>query len=391
MNTSILTNAQLNHSTLNELTFKKVKLATSIIFFLNGFIIASWVPHIPYVKNKLGLTASELGLALLCVSVGALFAMQFSGWLVSKIGTSLIAKLSAFFSCLIIVGTILSPSYLGLILTLIFLGIANGSLDIAMNTDGVQVEQGLKKPIMSFLHAMFSVGALTGAAIAVVSAWFGLSPSIHIVVVCGLGIAMTLAYISLRPAQWIGAKEMEKKFALPSRATLLVAVMTFVVLSLEGVITDWSGVYLTQGHNVVISESGIGYLIFAITMAAGRLIGDKLVESFGRRLVLLCSGIAALAGMTIVLSGSMLIIVCLGFAIVGIGLSNITPILFSIAGSSTETSPSVAVAAVTTFGYFGFLVSPPIVGFIADWKSIEYAFALYASLVLLIIFYARKN
>ena len=386
MNISTLTDVNLNSDVLDETIYNKVKKATSIIFFLNGFIIASWVPHIPYVKDKLGLSASQLGVALLCVSLGALFSMQISGWLVARIGTNLIAKLSAFLSCLIIVGTILSPNYLSLILSLICLGIVIGSLDIAMNTDGVQAELGLKKSIMSFLHAMFSIGALVGASIAVMSTWLGLSPSIHIMAVCCLGIVMTLIYVSQRPSQWVGAKEMEKKFALPDRSILLVAFMTFIVLSLEGVITDWSGVYLTQSHNVAISQSGIAYLVFAITMAAGRLLGDKLVDSFGRRSILFYGSVTAILGMAMVLSGPTLVLVCMGFAMIGIGLSNITPILFSVAGSSTETSPGMAVAAVTSFGYFGFLVSPPIVGFITDWRSIDHAFALYGSLILLILF-----
>lgn len=370
--------------------FRKSKVATALVFFLNGLLISSWVPHIPYVKDALNLTSSELGVALLSISVGALFSMYLTGVLVPKFGTKVITYVSAYFMCVAVVGPIVSQSHFMLLLALTSLGIANGALDVTMNTDGVEVESKLERPTMSFLHAMFSFGALAGASIAVASTSLGLSPPVHIVGIAALGASLVVVYSLLRPSDWAGAKATEKKFALPNRSIMLVALLTFVVLSSEGVITDWSGVFLAESLNVKLSKSGIGYLIFAFSMAGGRLLGDKVVSYFGRRQVLRIGSLLAILGMAAVVAIPSVLAACVGFAMLGLGLSNITPVLFSIAGASTKTSPSLAVAAVASAGYFGFLVAPPLVGFIADWKGLHYAFTGFGCSLLLILIFSRR-
>lgn len=364
--------------------------ATALVFFLNGFIISSWVPHIPYVKDTLGLTSSQLGVALLGISVGALFAMFLTGILVSKCGTKAIACGAAYLCCLAVIGPVLSSSYFMLLLTLTGLGVANGALDVTMNTDGVEVEAKLMRPTMSFLHAMFSLGALAGASLAVASTFLGLAPPVHIFGIAAFGITLVVLYSWMRPASWIGAKSVEKKFALPSKSIILIALLTFIVLSAEGVITDWSGVFLTQKLNIDVSKSGIGYLIFAFAMAGGRLLGDRAVGRLGRQQVLTLGSTLAMVGMAIVVVAPSVVTACIGFALLGLGLSNITPVLFSVAGSSIKTSPSLAVAAVTSAGYFGFLVAPPLVGFVADWQGLDHAFAGFGFSLLLILIFSKR-
>lgn len=370
--------------------YRRARFSTAIIFFINGFIISSWVPHIPYVKESLSLSSFQLGVALLSISVGAIFSMYLTGMMIARNGTRLITIISAIFYVIVVVAPVLSTSYNMLLLSLIGVGVANGSLDVTMNTDGIECESKLGHPIMSSLHAMFSVGALTGAFLAVTSTSFGLEPSIHIISVAAVGLSLVVAYSQIRPKTWLGSKSVEKQFAIPRKSILLIASLTFIVLAAEGVITDWSGVYLVDVLNVDVGKSGIGFLAFSFSMATGRLLGDKIVSHIGRKRVLQIGSIVGVSSLFIVLISSNIFLVILGFSLVGFGLSNITPVLFSIAGESSKTSPSMAIAAVAASGYFGFLVAPPLVGYIADWKSLHHAFAVFMFSLLVVLVLSNR-
>jgi fucose permease len=361
------------------------RIAVALIFFANGFAFASWVPHIPSVQARLGLSPSLLGLALFGAAVGGLIAMPLTGALIGRWGSRPITLLGSLLFLVLVALPVRAPSLPQLILALVAFGAANGVMDVAMNAQGVFVEQRLGRPIMSSLHALFSLGSLAGAGLSVVALKAGLTPPAHVALSAGFGLLLIAGAARwLMPTSLEGAGSSGPSFVLPRGPLLLLGVMTFLILLTEGAMADWSAVYLRHSLSVSPELAGAGYAMFSVTMAAGRLAGDRLVTAFGPAPLLRLGGLLAATGLGTALALHQPLAALVGFGCMGLGLSNIIPLLFSAAGRTPGVSPSMAVAAVSTTGYGGFLAGPPLIGLVADWVGLPLALGLLAAFALLV-------
>jgi len=344
--------------------------ATCWVFFANGGALGSWVPHIPDAKLALSLSDSLLGSALLGMAVGSLIGLPLSRMLTARFGSRKTTTAAIFALLLATPFPILAPTLPVFALTLVFLGIANGAVDVAMNTQAIAIEERLARPIMSSFHGLFSGGGVAGAAIAGLAIDIGIAPKTHLLAtVVGL-IMITLFAVPFllptTPARTKATRAAATSFRLPRGPLLALGVLSLCSLMAEGAIGDWTAVYLRDDLSAGAGFAALGFVSFSLTMTSGRFLGDRAIRRYGGPAVLAAgTGIAATLLAAALAVGEQHLAV-LGFAAVGLGLANAVPVLFSAAGKIAGTPPELALAAVSTAGYCGFLFGPPVIGLIAD-------------------------
>lgn len=353
--------------------------AVSAIFFLNGAVLASWIPHIPEIKASHGLSDGRLGLVLLAMAAGAITAMPIAGAMVARFGSRTMTTIAAIAFALVLPLPILSPSVPLLAAALFILGAWNGTLDVSMNAHAVAVERRYGRPIMSSFHALFSLGGLAGAAIAGLAIASGVGRVTHVLIASGVAVAIiALAVGRLLPTAPETSKD-TPTFAWPSRALLGLGSLAFLGLLAEGAMADWSAVYL---HDVLRATPGMaatGFAAFSLAMGVGRFSGDSLVLRYGSAVVLCASSTVAALGLGVALAIGAPLVAVLGFGAVGFGIANVIPILFSAAGNVPGVNAGVALAAVATTGYFGFLAGPALIGLVAEATSLRVGLALVSA------------
>ena len=364
------------------------RLAVLAVFFTNGVVIGTWVVRIPAIKENLALGEGLLGVALLGAAVGALIAMPLVGALVSRFGSRRVVGAAALALAVSLLMPALAPSLPLLVLGLVMLGAANGGLDVAMNAQAVAVEKEYGRSIMSSFHAAWSFGGLGGAALGGLLASRGIGPLPHFAVVAvPVAIAFAVAYGSLLPSGADASEEGTPAFVRPTRALLGLGIISFCVLLGEGAMGDWSAVYLDDTLKTGPGFAAAGYAAFSLSMALGRLFGDRLTELLGPATLVRSCGAIAAVGLGVALAAAQPLVALAGFACAGAGFSIVFPTALSAAGR-TEGATGPALAAVSTAAYTGFLVGPPFIGFIAELTGLGYALYLVVALSTAVIILA---
>lgn len=343
------------------------RLAVLGVFFLNGLALGSWFVRIPAVQDNLELSEGLLGLALLGAAVGAMVSMPVTGALTSRFGSRRVVGITALLLAFSLIPPALAPSLALLIPALVLLGAANGALDVSMNSQAVVVEQRYGRPIMSSFHAAFSFGGLAGATTGGLVAAVEVGPLPHLSVVAALcAVAALVAYRPLLPASADAVGDGAPAFARPTRALLGLGIISFCVLLGEGAMADWSAVYLNDTLSTGPGFAAAGYAAFSLTMAFGRLFGDRLTERLGPAVLVRACGALAAVGLGLALAAGQPYLALLGFACAGAGFSIVFPAALSAAGRTEGMAAGPALAAVSTAGYTGFLIGPPVIGFAAE-------------------------
>ena len=347
------------------------RAATFLSFFVNGAMIGTWVAQIPFVQDRLDVSKSTIGLALLCMATGALIAMPLTGQLLDRRSSATVTRVAALLYLPLIALPVLAPSPVLLGLALLVFGAGNGAMDVAMNAHGVAVERTLNRPIMSSLHAGWSFGGLAGAGGVALAVALGVDPRVEALVAGGVLWAAALFITARLGSASAHSEHGPAGLALPSRGVVLIGALCFLVMVTEGAMGDWSGIYLKTDLDASDSAAATGFAGFSLGMAVARLAGDGLNRRWGATR-LLCGGAALV---TVALAALLLIadpvVAVIGFALVGVGVANAVPLLFSAAGHVPPAGPSLA--AVFTLGYTGFIVGPPLIGLLADATSLPIA------------------
>jgi MFS family permease len=358
------------------------RLATRIAFLVAGFGVAAWAPLIPFAKQRLVADDGLMGLLLLCLGAGSVTAMQRTGPLCARYGCKPVVVGSGLAMALLLplLAIAGSPWTLGTVL-LVF-GAALGSLDVAMNVHAVEVERGARVPLMSGFHAMYSIGGFGGAALVTCLLSWGVGP-----LACTLGclaimvVAMAAVAPRLAETPRVAAGH---SLAWPRGPVVLLAALAAVCFLVEGAMLDWSALLLTTRGLAATVQGGLGYAFFSVAMTAGRLGGDAITGRFGDRATMQWGGAVSLLGFAVLLAGGRLETALAGFVLIGLGASNIVPVLFRRAGNVPGTSAAMAVAALTTVGYAGQLMGPAAVGFVSHLASLPLAFWVLAALMALV-------
>ncbi|WP_181704431.1 MFS transporter [Chthonobacter albigriseus] len=359
-----------------SVSIHRARWAIAAVFFVNGGLLGSWAPQVPLVKERLGLSPADLGLALLVLAIGAVTAMPFSGILSGRFGSSVVTRTAILLQMVLLPFVAVVPSFAILCPLLFAFGAANGVCDVAMNAHGVEVERRYARPILSSLHGMWSVGGFVAA-----SAAAGLlalvTPLSHLlIVIAAAAVILLVALTNLLPAD-ADKGPAEGSFVWPNRVVLAIGGLTALVFLAEGAMLDWAAVYLRDDLLSSPSFAATGYAAFAGGMAIGRFAGDAIRRRVSAVRLVRWSALAAALFLALgVASGSPLVVVA-AFGATGLALANMAPVLFGAAGRLPGQSSAAGVAAAATCGYFGFLAGPPVIGFVAE------AFSLGAGFVLL--------
>ncbi|CNI23407.1 MFS transporter [Yersinia pekkanenii] len=364
------------------------QVSTRLAFFIAGLGMAAWAPLVPFAKERIGLSDGSLGLLLLCIGVGSMLAMPLTGMLTAKWGCRATILLAGAVLCLDLPLLVLMNTPIAMAMALLVFGAAMGIIDVAMNIQAVIVEKASGRAMMSGFHGLFSVGGIAGAGGVSALLWLGLSPLTAIIATVIL-MAILLLTANKNLLQGSGEPHDGPLFVWPRGWVMFIGFLCFVMFLAEGSMLDWSAVFLTTLRGIEPSQAGMGYAVFAIAMTLGRLNGDRIVNRLGRYKVLLGGSLCASIGIITAITVDSSIAAFMGFMLVGLGASNVVPILFTAAGNQTVMPTNLAVASITTIGYAGILAGPAAIGFIAQLSNLSVAFGGVAFLLLTVAASAR--
>ena len=353
--------------------------ATRMLFFIGGISAAAWAALVPFAKSRVGLDDGALGLLLLCLGVGSILAMPTAGALVVRYGCRKVLTVATVILCATLPLLAVLSTVPSLAVTLFVFGAALGSADCAFNIQAVMVETESKRPLMSGFHGFFSLGGIVGAVTVSGMLSFGATPLIGaLTAVAAMLTLLAAAYRGLLP---YGSASKGPLLALPRGIVLFLGMLCFVVFLVEGAMLDWSAVFLTEIRGIQSAEAGFGYACFSLAMTLGRLTGDVIVKKLGPKLIVAGGGSLAALGIIVSTVVPSWQISLGGYALIGVGCSNIVPVLFSAAGRQKAMPQALAVPALTTLGYAGILAGPAGIGIIARHSSLAAAFLWLAALM----------
>jgi predicted MFS family arabinose efflux permease len=361
------------------------RLSTRLFFLSSGFVNAAWAPMVPFAKLRTGLGTASFGTVLIGLGVGAVAIMPLVSWVLSRHGSRRCMAAACLLLTLVLplLATLSSP--LGLALALLCFGFGLGGLDAGMNAQAVEVEIRSGRPLMSGFHGMFSVGGLSGSLGLTLLLAAGLSVQAGALIISAIFLLIWMSHLrGLLPgfeAHHAGGDRRGWRVALHP-IVLLLGGLCFIGFLGEGAALDWSALFL-HGKGLPTAFGGIGYAAFSVAMAAGRLTGDGLARRMGVvRLLRISALVAALGWAAAVLLPGMGSVA--GFALVGLGASNIVPLLFGAAARVRPVPPSVSIPIISALGYAGMLTGPALVGFAASATSLAVALSGVGALLLLV-------
>lgn len=369
--------------TLTFPTQRYYRIAVSTFYFIQGITFASWACRIPDIQARLGLSDGALGGVLFALPVGQLLAMMLSGYLVTKLGSKTTLAVGALLypAGLVILGSV--QELWQLFGALVLFGIFGNLSNISVNTQGVGVERLYRRSIMASFHGLWSLAGFFGGIIGAIMVKLDVTPLLHFSIIYLITFTLLVAarkFVVPRDARPEAAATQKKSFVKPDAFILTLGLIAFACMICEGTMFDWSGIYFEKVVQPGKDLTRLGYIAFMSTMAGGRFISDYFVTRFGIKLILQMSGIIILAGMLMAVVFPNLIVATLGFLLVGIGTSSVVPLVYSLAGKSTKIAPGIALAMVSSIGFLGFLLGPPIIGFIAELSNLRVSFAFIAVL-----------
>ncbi|CAN5281540.1 MFS transporter [soil metagenome] len=367
---------------------KTLRIAVGSMFFMAGLCFASWASRIVTVQQTLGLTDAALGAVLFSLPVGLLCSLPFSGWMISKVGSKkvLLSAILVYGTALVCLG--LAQNTFQLIACLLCYGFASNAVNIAVNTQAVAAEKLYGRPIMASFHGLWSLAGFTGAGIGTFMIKKDIVPFHHFIAI--LIILVTGVLIASRYLKDDKVHSSGPIFVMPDASLLKLGAIAFCSMICEGAMFDWSGVYFKKVVLAPTELVGIGFTAFMFTMAGGRFIADWFAHRFGLKRTLQISGSLTAAGLLIAVIFPYFYTAMAGFLLVGAGVSSVVPMVYSAAGRSKIMSPGVALAAVSTIGFIGFLIGPPVIGFIAGIASLRASFTLIAAMGACVVIVSTK-
>ena len=384
-----------------EPRLRRAALATALVFATNGFLLGSWVARLPATRDRLGASAAELGLVLLAPGIGSLLSMPFSGRWCRRFGSRLVVAATTVAASSVLAALAVVPNLVALGAALFVWGAFYGSWDVAMNVHGSAVEQRAGREWMPRYHACWSVGGIAGAGLGALAAHAGTPLVLHfaaVAVACTVLVMVALrSFVEDRaqgaeatPAGEPGASQPPDPVPGPPEGEtsrtrdlappavhnprrsrvltgrlLLVGVVTLCATTLEGAAADWLALFLTDERGATASLAAFGYAVFAVAMAAGRFSGTAVAERLGRDGAVRVGGLVSFAGVLLTVLGPGLAAAYAGAALWALGVCLVFPAAVSAGGEAPD-RPADAIAAVTTIGYGGFLLGPPLIGLLAD-------------------------
>lgn len=355
---------------------KKERWITIAFFFLSGILTASWASRIPDVQRQLGLDNATWGSTLFVVYAGLLAGLSFSSWLIAKYGTKRIMVLSCIGTAVMLGAAGLATNRVELMAALFAFGGLRTMLNISANTESVQVQKLYERPIISTFHGIWSGASFVAAGIGTLMIIGDITPTFHFLAIAAAVVAITLFFWPRRSQKQEAGGEKRPFFIMPDRYLFLLGLVAFCGMLCEGAMFDWSVNYFEKAVNAPAVWVTTGYTAFIITMAIGRLAGDRATAAFGSHTLLMANGLLMAAGFLLAVCFPFLLPAAFGFLLIGLGDSIMVPTVYMLAAQSPKMPPGYAIASVTLIGYGGFLLGPVLIGYISEAWNMQWAFGL---------------
>jgi MFS family permease len=373
-------------TTLHPVTKSRLalRIAVGAMFFMSGLCFASWASRIPGIQQTLHLSDAALGGVLLAIPTGLMCSLPFTGWIITKIGSRKLLIIAICFYACLLVGLGAAQNIFQLVGCLWCFGFAGNSANIAVNTQAVATERLYENPIMASFHGIWSMAGFTGAGIGIFMIGHQIIPFHHFIVIMIL-VIIGVIFTSRQLKDDSDNPEQEDVVVLSIRdrlrtmlPLLKLGIIAFCSMICEGTMFDWSGIYFKKVIHAEMGWIGAGYFAFMCTMAMGRFVADWFAGKYGLKLILQISGTLTATGLLVSVVFPYLVPSILGFMLVGAGVSSVVPMIYSSAGKTSTMSPGVALTAVSTIGFSGFMIGPPLIGFIAGIATLRASFLLIA-------------
>ncbi len=370
---------------------RNLRIAVGAFFFVQGLSFAAWASRIPDIKTMLNLSEGGLGSVLLALPLGLMASLPISGWMVSKYGSRNMALIGSvlYVLTLTFIGSATRVEHL--VLVLFAFGLWGNLTNIAINTQAVEVEQLYQKSIMASFHGVWSLAGFMSALIGSLFISAHIPPAIHFMFIAVAVLAIiVIAYRHTSSDHNQKSQKSQPLFVKPDKQLLLLGLIGFCAMVCEGAMFDWSGIYFQEIIEAPSKLTSLGYVAFMATMTGGRFAGDWLANRIGRKKLLQLSGLFMGLGLMIAVLLPYLQTATFGFLLVGFGVSSVVPLVYSATGKSKNMSAGMALAAVSSISFIGFLIGPPLIGIVAQFASLKISFAIVAMLASCTAFLASK-
>ncbi|MBW8682739.1 MFS transporter [Chitinophaga rhizophila] len=363
---------------------RAARLATAAFFFISGFSFSSWASRIPDIQRQLSLNKAELGFFLFALPIGLVLTLPVTGYLLQRHSSRNIMMIGVLIFNLMLglIGVVTEPWQLGLVL--FCFGSSRNLMNISVNAQSVAVQALYNRSIITTFHGVWSLAGFAAAALGAIMVDVSIAPSWHF---AGVSVLMTImGFLAFpdSPHQPPTRSADTKRFIWPDKHLMKFGLISFAVMACEGTMYDWSNIFFREAVHPPEKLIAAGYVIYMIAMSTGRFTGDSLVNKVGVPAMIKYSGILVLCGFMLSAVAPYTITASIGFMMIGFGVSCVVPLVLRMATTTTSMNSGAAIAAVSTVGYMGFLVVPPVVGFLAEAAGMRWAFAVMAAFGILI-------
>jgi MFS family permease len=370
---------------MKEISVKRLRRANAVYFFISGFGYSSWTSRIPGIKESLKLNDAHFGTLLFMMPVGLILMMPFTGKLLDhfKSRTIMLTGTLMYNGVLACLGFSGYTWVLGI--ALFFFGSSRNLMNLSINAQAIGVQALYSKSIMSSFHAVWSMAGFAGAAIGYLMVTLNVLPAWHLLGVSLILTTITLYYYRDALDQQPDHKHKRSIFSLPPKGMLIFSLICFASMACENTMYDWSGIYIRQVLHGSKGIATIAFVVYMVAMTTGRLIGDRMADRFGIQRVLAVSGFLITIGFLIIVLSPLIPVTLFGYLLAGFGVSCVVPFVFSLAGKIPMSNPGAALASISSLGYLGFLLVPPMIGYVAQATSLRVSFAIIAVMGLLMV------
>jgi MFS family permease len=361
----------------------------TIFFFVSGFGFSTWASRIPTIQQQLHLNEAQLGGVLFALPIGLMITLPVTGVLLSRRDSRRVMMFGAIMFNIMLCLIGFATQTWELVVALLCFGSSRNLLNISVNAQSIGVQALYDRSIIARFHAVWSLAGFGGAALGSLMVSLGLSPAWHFLIV---GVVLTAMCVYAYPGslrQQPAPRERRPLFALPDKTLVKYGLISFASMACEGTMFDWSGIFFRKAVHTSGKGATLGFVVYMTAMTLGRLTGDRLANRYGIKTMLTYSGGLIGTGLLLATLLPFPITEGLGFILTGFGVSCVIPMVFSMAGRSTGMSSGSAIASVSTVGYLGFLIVPPLVGSVAQLAGMRGAFGMMAGFGVLITVIVR--
>ncbi|MFP9113334.1 MFS transporter [Flavobacterium sp. RHBU_3] len=367
-----------------------VRRAVAAMFFMAGLCFSSWASRIATIQEKLSISEGQFGAVLFAMPVGLMLSLPVSGWGVSRFGSRKVVSVALAAYGISLIGLGFMPNMYLLALNIMVFGFCSNAVNVSVNAQAVATELLYRKPIMASFHGVWSLAGFIGGGIGTFMIGQQVPPFIHFILISIVTVgSVFICWRYLNDDKGSGEKK-QSAFTKPDSALITLGLIAFCSMVVEGTMFDWTTIYFKKVVNAADAYAGLGFTAGMCMMATGRFVADGFSARFGLKRTLQLSGVLSLSGLAIAIAFPYLVPAIIGFMLIGAGISSVVPLVYSVAGRSTTMAPGPAIAAVSTISFLGFLIGPPIIGFLAEAFSLRVSFLFVALMALLVIVFTTR-